>query len=252
LTIKDTSQGKTMYTIRTLVGCLLLALAGPSYAGFITPHFVDFIDDDSRTHFNGFEAITAVNGFYTGGSGPYVEDTIAVQQVNGDAGNDMWVTFRYWEGSQGGFAWYPNTGDRGYTEISLLGGIDFQRVGFNYGSGGFYQTGLTSQILYELLHDGAVVLTGSADLTPNVNYLGFSGGKFDTIRVRDTLMVPGGAVTDGAYQALVIDNIEMRHNVVPEPSAFALFGIGAMSVAAVAVRRHVRGRRIRRVVPATA
>ena len=70
-------------------------------------------------------------------------------------------------------------------------------------------------------------------LTAGVNYLGFSNGGFDTIRLRDTTTGAGGTVTDGSFQALTIDNIE----TIPEPSLLMLLGI---SVAGLLARRKRR------------
>lgn len=121
----------------------------------------------------------------------------------------------------------------------MTGGGAFTDVGFNYGSG-FTSSDLT--ILYELLNDGATVLSGSAFLSgSSVNYLGFSGGGFDTILLRDSF--GGGSVRDGTYQALAIDNIETQGTIeggsaaVPEPSSIALFLAGLAGFAAMRRRR---------------
>jgi hypothetical protein len=121
----------------------------------------------------------------------------------------------------------------------LSGGSAFQNVGFHYGTGGVAAT-----ILYELLDDGAVVLSGSAPLTGGANYLGFSGGGFDTIRLRDTQAGAGGSVTDGSYQGLAVDNIEIQGaNVAPEPSSLALLGLGAAGLLDYAGKRRKKAAR---------
>lgn len=118
--------------------------------------------------------------------------------------------------------------------MSQAGGADFQNVGFNYGTG--WHPSLGNGLLYELLDDGAVVFSGSASLSPSSpNYIGFSGGGFDTIRVRDNLFGNSSSLTDGAQQALVLDNIELQ--TVPEPSSIALLGICAFSIASRRRRR---------------
>lgn len=206
-----------------------LAIAAPAQASIIV-HTTDFINNGSRSHFNGFENIPNDGVSFTGGSGPYTEDTIQVTQANGDPGNDIWVTSSFWVGFEGAFGWYPNGGDNGYTTISLAGGGLFDSVGFNYGSGFF----VPSNILYELLLNNVVVLSGSLPLTAcsdcesGLNYLGFSGGGFDTVRLRDTGGGPG-TVTDGTFQALAIDSIETL-NEVPEPSTLALLALGLLSL----------------------
>lgn len=197
---------------------VLFTAAGQTTAAIIV-HTSDFIADGSRSHFNGFEGM-AVNLY--DGSVPYTEDTIRVVQVNGDAGNDIHTGDGFfWTGDAGSHQWYPTVGDHGYTMVSLAGGIDFQSVGFNYGTGG--NTPLT--ILYDLLDNGSVVLSDSADLVSTVNYLGFSGGGFDTIRMRDTYRGAGGTVTDGSWQTLAIDNIETLDSAVPEPASLAIWSV---------------------------
>ena len=120
----------------------------------IVVHTTDFIADANRSHFNGFESIPNDGLFFTGGSGPYTEDTIQVQQINPRLA--IWVTSNWWTGSEGSFGWYPNGGNDGYTKISVAGGIDFQDVGFNFGSGNVDDT----QILYELLRQWIGAIDG--------------------------------------------------------------------------------------------
>ncbi len=220
-------------SVRSLVrmSCLALLMiaAGQVQAAFVV-HTTDFIANGSRSHFNGFENIPNDGVFYTGGAGPYTEDTIAVQQVN--ATSPIWVTYSSGLSSlEGNFAWYPNGGDTGYTQISLSGGADFDAVGFRVGTG--YFSGV-SQYLYELLDNNVVVLSGA--VSGASTYLGFEGGVFDTIRVRDSLS-GGGSVTDGGFQALSIDSIETATNTVPEPASMVIWGIGALGMGLVARNR---------------
>jgi len=183
-------------------------------------HTSDFISDTSRTGFNGFESIPTDGTRYSGGAGPYSENEIVVEQINGDRGNEIWATYNF-IGKQGDYVWYPNGGDDGYTSISLSGGVDFNDVGFNYGTGGG-----ASLIIYQILDDGLTVKSGTADLSrTSANYLGFSGGGFDTILLRDNHF--GASVNAlGVSQALTIDNIEIRSARIPEPSSLALFALG--------------------------
>lgn len=151
----------------------LLLLGACSTAQAITVHNADFINDADRTNFNGFENIPNDGTYYTGGSGPYTEDGIQVQQINGDSGNDIWVTCTSC-GLEGNFGWYPNGGDFGYTQITRSGGIDFEDVGMLIGSGWI---GGAGEVFWELLDNGISVMTGSftPSAGPNPDYIGFSG-----------------------------------------------------------------------------
>jgi len=233
---KHTARGVVVaMSLPMLAALLLLVVAVPSQAA-IGVHTSDFIADGTRTHFNGFESIPNDGQFFTGGAGPYTEDTIQVQQINGDPGNAISVVVTtVWTGFQGSYSWYPSLGDLGYSELSLAGGVDFQDVGFNYATGGSEL--IHRDILFELLDNGAVVLSGKTPVTayPYIggpDYLGFSGGGFDTIRMRDTS--GGGSVTDGSFQALAIDNIETGGGS-PELSTWML--LACSGLAGVVLRR---------------
>lgn len=77
----------------------------------------------------------------------------------------------------------------------------------------------------------ALVLAGSVNHTTGFHYLGFEGGGFDTILLRDG--IAGLSMTDGTHNALAIDSIEVRASQqVPEPAsilaALGLAGLGIM------------------------
>ncbi len=216
-------------------------LAATSALALPIVHTTDFIADGTRTAFNGFEAAPVIllyGGFpfYAGGNGPYVEDGISVEQVNGDGPGSISMSASF-PGSSGR-VWYPDGGDAGYTRITLSGGGAFQDVGFNYGSGGG-----ASLILYELYSGGSLVLSGTSALG-GVSYLGFSGGGFDTILVRDNLTNTGGPVANGAYQALRIDSIETQGTaaVPDQPATLALTAMAAAGLLALRRRSAAGGR----------
>jgi hypothetical protein len=188
-----------------LAAISLIAKAGYVVGGIIV-HTNDFIDDSTRSHFNGFESIPNVKGIYTGGHGPYVEDGIVVEQITNEG--NIWVTMSgetpdEWR-PEGSYSWYPNNGDYGPTKVTLQDGSDFVNVGFLRGSGG----NTTTLLLYELYDNGSRVLSGSVSASQNASYLGFSGGGFDEILMWDNF---------AWANCLVIDSIETSGTAVPLP-----------------------------------
>ncbi|WP_198414777.1 PEP-CTERM sorting domain-containing protein [Piscinibacter terrae] len=180
----------------------------------------DFIA--APAHFNGFEDLPESSTY-----GPaYTEDGITVTQVNGEA-NDIWTTYTFW-GAQGDRAWYPNGGDTGYTAITLQGGGQFGDVSFLAGSG-YFADNLV--LYYELALGGSVVQSGALDHTRLGHWVGFSGGGFDEIRLRDN-SEPISSLT-GGFNAFALDSIKVA-SPVPEPETYALMlaGLGVMGFVA--------------------
>jgi hypothetical protein len=197
--------------------------AAPARA--ITVFFVDFIADGSRTSFNGFETYPAT----TSGAPTHTEDGIQVSQISGQ-GNEIWSTCAFCFGGvlEGARAWYPGGGDFGYTQITLVGGIDFTDVGLLTGSG--WVGPITTS--YELWNDGTLVLSGQYEsLGQTAGYLGFAGGGFDEIRLRDSESRTA-TFLDNNINALALDSIELAGNPIPEPTTLALLGAGLVAVCA--------------------
>lgn len=203
------------------IAALTCSMAGSAQAAVVV-HTTDFIADATRSHFNGFEAIPNNGTIFTGGAGPYSEGGISVSQVHGNQGNSIWVTYLP-TGTAGNHAWYPNGGDRGYTQITMTDGSDFGDVGFAVASGGSANT-----VFFELYNNGGLVFAGSSAMAGH--YLGFSGGGFDTIRATDNCCGAFSAA-GGSYQALAIDSIETAGASVPEPASLAIFGIAGLGLA---------------------
>lgn len=203
---------------------LLAGIPTPTRAGPIV-HDTDFIPDASRTGFNGFESIPNDGTVFTGGLGPYAEGGIRVNQVNGNQGNGISVISFHPEGA---FGWFPDAGDTGYTRITLANGGDFDSVGFLVGTGSAGST-----VVYELRENGVAVLTGTLPGIPGdfggALYLGFSGGGFNEILLRDDSQADQLAVTAGGFNTLALDAIEITGGAagteMPEPAGVATFGL---------------------------
>lgn len=222
-----------------MIRVLALFLIGffPFHASAANVETTDYIA--SPQHFNGFEAISVATFSY---GDSHAEDGIQVQQVNGD-GNGIWTTyltptdpFGYTGTFQGLRSWYPSSGDYGYTRITTTDGSPFGNIGFQVGSGNGYNT-LPAQAIflyYELVNDGVVVQSDTIGSAWTPHWLGFSGGGFDEVRLRDS-QNSISSLSSGDLNALAIDSIKVA--AVPEPQAWLLMSLGLFAVGAIAKRR---------------
>ncbi len=205
----------------------------------------DFIADSARTAFNGFELAPATFGDRYTGSFPYVEQGIAVSQIDGAPPIGIWLTcgavraagYCFGKtGADGHYSWYPNGGDTGYTKIAKSDQTEFESVGFAIGNA--YTSVAATFVSYELFEHGTSVLAGRVFipfLSSDRGYLGFSGGGFDEIHVSERWL-------SGDVNVLAIDSIELAvASPVPEPGPAALLLLGSIPILVRAKR--VRGRR---------
>ena len=182
----------------------------------------DFIADDSRSYFNGFEGLP--DSPNTTMDYVYIENNIKVEQVVNPSIYDqfpqIWVA-AVPGGPEGNNAWYPNSGDYGYTMITMEDGSDFNNIGLLVGSG----SPRTTSVMFELYNDGSIVTSGNVDFLFDFQYLGFSNEIFDALLIRDTTANHDTvSFLDSNLNALSLDSIEVRS--VPEPSFLFLFGAG--------------------------
>jgi hypothetical protein len=217
----------------------------------------DSIDDATRSAYNGFESIPNNGWWYNGlpmsgnGSyGPYAEGGITVQQVlpNGYMNQGGVVVNAFHP--EGNHGWYAT--DFGYTTITMSDGSDFGHVGFIYSSG--FTRVTPTYVYYSLRKDGQEVAAGhvyflsdpaNTGLISNSAYLGFEGGGFDEIWLRncngpthfDSVLWknvldvqigdPFSASNLSGYStALAIDGIETAP--LPEPGTLSLLTLGGL------------------------
>jgi hypothetical protein len=221
---------------QALVVLLLVAFTSNASYG-VTIHTSDFISSNQRTNFNSFELID--HRWYE----PFVRDSLTYTE-NGITVSQINSTAQLWVSPPGVFdgehAWYPSGGDNGYTSISLADGSDFGNVGM-YVSSGWTRAEL---ILYELWNDGSLLLSGSVptktlSYSPVFHYLGFEGGGFDIIYLRDiwtSETLVAGTFYDGTTNTLMVDAIEVAQ--VPSPAP--ILGAFAAIVWSRRIRRHMK------------
>jgi hypothetical protein len=200
-----------------LLGISVPVLVSGSTAQAATITLIDTIA--SPAYVNDFEGLPATSNF----GNTYTVNNITVTQINGDR-NGIWTTINS-PGQQGARSWYPNGGDNGYTRITLADGADFGDVGMLLGSG----NGTHTTALYMLLNNGAQVQSGSIAHQTSFRYVGFLGGGFDEILLRDGLNPT--SMFNGTHNALALDAIEVAGATVSVPGPIAGAGLPGLALA---------------------
>lgn len=188
----------------------------------------EYILPSERTNFVDFSGVSTNNPVY-------IQDGVQTSAL----GNSP---YGYNDG-QGSYFYFQGSGI--VDQITLTNGGEFGDVGLMLGTG-FYAG---SYGAYKLLDHGNVVLTGNIGPIAgygsgfNPQFLGFSGGGFDTILLSDNAGGPS-FVGSGDYSAIEIASIENRGTSsltpVPEPSTYAAAGVGALSLMVGLKRRKSR------------
>ncbi len=226
---KIANVSQTMF--KCFAASALLAMTVPATAAIVV-HTSDFISNDSRTGFNGFEAMKSE----LVRTRTHTEGGIRVDHVGKPV--EIWTAMNLSRlGFEGQRSWYPTLLDlsqpeqSGYERIILTSGADFDSVGFLVGTGygvscprGCDDVAALLTLHYALFKDGLSVASGVLAHHPDAHYVGFSGGGFDEIRLWDNpVMSPQG------QSALILDSIEVAR-AVPEPTTALLMltGLGLL------------------------
>ncbi|MFX1677878.1 PEP-CTERM sorting domain-containing protein [Mitsuaria sp. CC2] len=232
--------GVSQAMFKCLAASAFLAMTVPATAAIVV-HTSDFISNDSRAGFNGFEGMSAD----VVRTATYTEGGIRVDHVGSPV--EIWTpTDSSRRGFEGQRAWYPTqlelsqSGPPTYERLTLSSGADFDSVGFLLGTGyGGYCNPNCDEVAslltlhYALFKDGLSVASGVLDHHPNAHYVGFSGGGFDEIRLWDH-----PTIAPDNRSALILDSIELAR-AVPEPTTAVLMltGLGLL------VRQRRNGRK---------
>ena len=189
---------------------VIIVLVASTSISAATLHLTDFIADNARSYFNGFEGTSGET---------QITDNIRVHSANGD------ISSYNITGYEGANTWYHNGGDYGYAIITLVDGANIGNIGMHVANG---WSSASIYYNYELVYQSNVVASGSVQTNYNgYHYLGLEGNGtlFDEFRISATNGSSAG-VTSGTYQALALDSIEVQlTGEVPELNNMFLLSV---------------------------
>jgi hypothetical protein len=196
-----------------LLGSTMLALAATQASADLVISLSDTSFISSPTYFTGFEGpgIPPVPVLLPGQhTVSYSEGGITVSAVSVPVSGgtlEPIAGYDYWNGV-GQAQWYAPLA--GYSDIRLTSGANFQSLQFLASSG--FRGITTTFIAYEVLEMGTFVASGTlathafcCDVGAGWQFVGFSGGGFDEVRVQAYSTPAQFDAT--AFQAIALDNI---------------------------------------------
>ncbi|MBL8699870.1 MAG: hypothetical protein JNK67_15940 [Alphaproteobacteria bacterium] len=216
---------------RHAIAALVLGLGAAGSAHGASIHLANIVP--VATGVNDFELAPAIL------VNTWAQDGIRVTQVAGSG--VIWLASGLGNGTR---SWYPDSGDDGWTRITLDSGNNFDAVSFFGGSGWL----APPQTMYvELADDGVVVLSSTLDATFAGSWFGFAGGDFDEVRIRASqgmitglLDCPsGGPGGDSGCNLAWLDDLRVGAAVITTP--VSLPSTLGLLVLALALTKRSRG-----------
>jgi hypothetical protein len=226
----------------TLANAMALSVSGASAITVETTNFIS-----SPTYFNGFEGVAGNVPVFLPGPTPktvsYSEGGITVSASGISFGALEPVgSYDYWNGV-GQSQWYAPL--YGYSDIRLTSGGNFQSLQFLASSG--FRGITTTFIAYQVLELSSVIAFGTlaidafcCDVGAGWQFVGFSGGGFDEVRVQAYSTADSAQFNAANFQAIALDNVAAVPQV-PLPPSIVLQATGLGLLGLLGWRRKRKG-----------